>query len=122
MTVLTLFMLTQMPGPRDIVIYWPGPGHFLLRKSPGAGQHFGAKAPGCPGGMVTGQIDTCINRKKICKQLNSLLSRPGSRDFAISANFQQTGFIMSPIGDLINSLPFRCMVVTKSNISSLPWF
>ena len=28
----------------------PAPGHFLLCKSPGAGTHFGAKAPGCPGG------------------------------------------------------------------------
>ena len=39
----------------------PAPGHFLLCKSPGLGTHFGAKAPGCPGGMVTGQIDTCIS-------------------------------------------------------------
>ena len=38
----------------------PAPGHFLLCKSPGLGTHFGAKAPGCPGGMVTDQIDTCI--------------------------------------------------------------
>ena len=35
MTVLTLFMLMQMPGPRDIIIYWPGPQAFLLCKSPG---------------------------------------------------------------------------------------
>ena len=50
----------QMPGPRDIVIYWPG--HFLLCKSPGAGHTFWCKSPGVPGGgMVTGQIDTCIS-------------------------------------------------------------
>ena len=65
MTVLTIFMfesqLMQMPGPRDIIIFRPAPAHFLLRKSPRTGHtHFGTKAPGCPGGMVTGQIDTCI--------------------------------------------------------------
>ena len=38
------------------------PGIFCCAKAPGLGTHFGAKAPGCPGGggMVTGQIDTCI--------------------------------------------------------------
>ena len=64
-------MLMQMPGPRDIVIYWPPPGHFMLCKSPGAGHPFrckslGAghpfrcKSPGVPGGIVTGQTDACI--------------------------------------------------------------
>ena len=33
-------------------------------KSPGAGTHFGAKAQRCQGGMVTGQIDTCIKNSK----------------------------------------------------------
>ena len=61
MTELTLFMLIQMSGPRDIVIYWPGPRAFsVVHKLWGWAPHFGAKAPGCPGGMVTGQIDTCI--------------------------------------------------------------
>ena len=36
------------------------PRHFLLCKSPGAGHTFWCKSPGVPGGMVTGQIDTCI--------------------------------------------------------------
>ena len=36
------------------------PRHFLLCKSPGAGHTFRCKSPGVPGGMVTGQIDTCI--------------------------------------------------------------
>ena len=36
-------------------------GIFCCAKARGLGTHFGAKAPGCPGGgMVTGQIDTCI--------------------------------------------------------------
>ena len=38
----------------------PAPGHLLLCKSPGAGHTFRCKSPGVPGGMVTGQIDTCI--------------------------------------------------------------
>ena len=37
-------------------------GIFCCAKAPGLGTHFSAKAPGCPGGgVVTGQIDTCIN-------------------------------------------------------------
>ena len=54
--------LIQMPVPRDIVILLAQPpGIFCCAKAPGLGTHFGAKAPGCPGGgMVTGQIDTCI--------------------------------------------------------------
>ena len=38
----------------------PAPGHFLLCKSPGAGHTFRCKSARVPGGMVTGQIDTCI--------------------------------------------------------------
>ena len=60
-------MLMQMPGPRDIVIYLPGPRHFLLCKSPGAGHTFWCKSPGVPGGMVTGQIDTCITTITTCQ-------------------------------------------------------
>ena len=38
------------------------PGIFCCAKALGLGTHFGAKAPGCPGGggVVTGQIDTRI--------------------------------------------------------------
>ena len=62
--MLTLFMMMQMPDPKDIVIYWPGPRAFSIVQTPwGLGTHFGAKAPGCPGGgVVTSQIDTCIIR------------------------------------------------------------
>ena len=63
--------LVQMPGPRDIILYWPGPGHFLLCKSPGAGHTFRCKSPGVPGGMVTSQIDTCISLGKN-EKVNSL--------------------------------------------------
>ena len=50
--MLTIFMfesqLMQMPGARDIVIYWPGPGAVSVMQKP---QHtFCAKASGCPGG------------------------------------------------------------------------
>ena len=54
MTVLTIFMfesqLMQMPGPRDIVIFMPAPGHFLLCKSPGTGHTFRCKSPRVTGG------------------------------------------------------------------------
>ena len=60
--MLTLFMLMQMPGSRDIVIYWPGPRAFSVVQNPGAGHTFRCKSPGVPGGMVTGQIDTCITQ------------------------------------------------------------
>ena len=53
----------QMPGPRGILnLLARPPGIFCCAKALGLGTHFGAKAPGCPGGMVTGQIDTCINK------------------------------------------------------------
>ena len=50
----------------------PAPGHFLLCKSPGAGHTFRCKSPGVPGGMVTGQIDTCITFTKDPTELVSL--------------------------------------------------
>ena len=49
------------------------PGIFCCAKAPGLGTHFGAKAPGCPGGMVTGQIDTCIRTGR--KAIDFLPSR-----------------------------------------------
>ena len=49
--------LLQMPGPRDIVIYWPCPQAFSLVQKPGAGHTFQCKSRG---GGVTGQNDTCI--------------------------------------------------------------
>ena len=66
--------LMQMPSPRNIVIYWPAPGHFILCKSPGTGHTLQCKSPGVPGGMVTGQIDTCISSTKqpIRKALKAL--------------------------------------------------
>ena len=72
MTMLTIFMLMLMPGPRDILnLLARTPGIFCCAKALGLGTHFGAKAPGCPGGMVTGQIDTCITMNEMaCRQLN----------------------------------------------------
>ena len=89
-------MLMQVHGPRDIVIYWAGRGHFLLCKSPGAGHTFWCKSPeaghtfwckslGVPGGggMVTGQIDTCIMGSQRCPpdsgfSVNQLLNTRGN--------------------------------------------
>ena len=51
-------MLMQMPGPKDIVVYWTGPQAFSVEQKPGAENTFRCKSP--PGGMVTGQIDNCI--------------------------------------------------------------
>ena len=65
MTLLTIFMfqiqLMQMPGPRDIVIYWPSPWAFSFVQKPWGWAHISVQKPqGAWGGMVTGQIDTCI--------------------------------------------------------------
>ena len=64
--MLTMFMFERpvgtnaRPQGRHPLLARP-PGIFSCAKAPGLGTHFGAKAPGCPGGgMVTGQIDTCI--------------------------------------------------------------
>ena len=59
-----------MPGPGTSSFIGPTPGHFLLCKSPGAGHTFRCKSRGVPGGMVTGQIDTCKTsaRNKIKSQ------------------------------------------------------
>ena len=60
MTVLTLLMLMQMPGPRDIVIYWPDPRAFSVVQKPWGWAHILKQKPQGGGGMGTGQIDTCI--------------------------------------------------------------
>ena len=52
--------LLQMPGPRDIVIYWPCPRAFSVVQKPRAWAHISKQKPGGGGLMVTGQIDTCI--------------------------------------------------------------
>ena len=59
--MLTLFMLMQMPGPRDIVIYWAGPRAFSVVQKPWGWAHVVQKPRGARG-MVTGQIDTCITQ------------------------------------------------------------
>ena len=55
----------QMPGPRDIVIYWPGPRAFSVVQKPRGGAHISVQKPWAARaegeGMVTGQIDTCIS-------------------------------------------------------------
>ena len=52
----------QMPGPRNIVIYWPGPRAFSVVQKPWGWAHILVQKPrgARGGGMVTGQIDTCI--------------------------------------------------------------
>ena len=54
--------LVQMPGPRDIILYWPGPRAFSVVQKPRGWGHISVqKPPGARRGMVTGQIDTLIN-------------------------------------------------------------
>ena len=56
-------MLMQMPGPRDIVIYWHGPRAFSVVQKPWGWGHILVQKPRGArggGGVVTGQIDTCI--------------------------------------------------------------
>ena len=57
-------MLMHMPGPRDIVIYWPGPQAFSVVQKPWGWAHILVQKPqgARGGGMVTGQIDTCIKK------------------------------------------------------------
>ena len=56
--------LIQMPGPRDIVIYRPSPRAFPVVQKPRGWAHISVQKPRGArwggGGMVTGQIDTCI--------------------------------------------------------------
>ena len=55
-----------MPGPRDVILYWPGPRAFSVVQKPRGWAHISVQKPrgagggGGGGGMVTGQIDTCI--------------------------------------------------------------
>ena len=65
--------LMQMPGPRDIVIYWPCPRAFSVVQKPRGWAHISVQKPrGARGGMVTGQIDTCI-KKNVWKLLPSTI-------------------------------------------------
>ena len=54
--------LIQMLGPRDIVIYWPGPWAFSVVQKPWDWAHILVQKPWIAQGGegVTGQIDTCI--------------------------------------------------------------
>ena len=45
MTVLTVFTLMQMPGPRDIVIYWLGPRAFSVVQKPWGWAHISVQKP-----------------------------------------------------------------------------
>ena len=50
MTVLTLFMSMQMPSPKDIVIYWPGPRAFSVVQKPWGWAHISVQKPLCARG------------------------------------------------------------------------
>ena len=52
--------LIQMLGPRDIVIYWPGPRAFSVVQKPRDWAHILVQKPWGAQGGVTSQIDTCI--------------------------------------------------------------
>ena len=45
MNVLTIFMLMQMQGPRDIVIYWPYPRAFSVVQKPWGWAHILVQKP-----------------------------------------------------------------------------
>ena len=60
------------------------PGIFCCAKAPGLGTHFGAKAPGCPGGEVTGQIDTCIREGRAANLREKLENNKKKKLFKIS--------------------------------------
>ena len=58
--------LVQMPGPRDIILYWPGPRAFSVVQKPRGWAHISVQKPrGARGGVVTGQIDTCIKERRM---------------------------------------------------------
>ena len=82
-------MSMQMPGPRDILnLLARPPGIFCCAKALGLGTHFGAKALGCPGGgMVTGQIDTCITSAEESIVVARKLTQPEKRIAMKIANF-----------------------------------
>ena len=82
MTVLTNLHVDANARPQGHChLFARPPGIFCCAKALGLGTHFGAKAPGCPGGMVTSQIDTCVttittcqtaaNKQRQCLQLYS---------------------------------------------------
>ena len=52
--------LVQMPGPMDIILYWPGPRAFSVVQKPRGWAHILVQKPRGARGVVTGQIDTCI--------------------------------------------------------------
>ena len=60
--------LMQKPGPRDIIIYWPGPRAFPVVQKPWGWAHILVQKPRGArggGGVVTGQIDTCITKMEL---------------------------------------------------------
>ena len=52
--------LVQMPVPRDIILYWPGPRAFSVLQKLRGWAYISVQKPRGARGMVTGQIDTCI--------------------------------------------------------------
>ena len=72
MTVLTLYVdANARPQGHRHLLARPL-GIFCCAKALGLGTHFGAKAPECLGGMVTGQIDTCITPKMVEQERSDL--------------------------------------------------
>ena len=65
-------MLMQMPGPRNIVIYWPGPWAFSVVQKPWGWAHILVQKPQGARGVVTVQIDTCITASFLRHGANTL--------------------------------------------------
>ena len=77
--------LVQMPAPRDIILYWPSPRAFSVVQKPRGWAHISVQKPRGTGGMVTGQIDTCIATESLELRIELLLFKktPCWADFAI---------------------------------------
>ena len=112
MTVLALYVdaNARTQGHRHLLVR--PPGIFCCAKALGLGTHFGAKAPGCPGGMVTGQIDTCISLlvKAACQDqdvtswIRTLLLQLGAFDVAESESKLRPTKIFGQVRFVISSL------------------
>ena len=51
-------MLMQMPGPRDIVIYWPGPRAFSVVQKPWDWAHISVQKPRAARGHSFDNVET----------------------------------------------------------------
>ena len=108
------------PQGRHLLLAWP-PGIFCCAKPPGLGTHFGAKALGCPGGMVTGQIDTCITLYRATKVIIKIISEHRTDVPSLlrledinEENTQILNLLYNHLGWILSDLPDSCLMLTHS--------